>query len=69
MDTKTRPSRAANHTRKPAAKAKKSDGSLRALLLGIAERGKLIPPEEQAKISRELREHNFCSGTGPAANA
>ena len=63
------PARGANHTRKTASKTKKSDGSLRALLLGIAERGKLIPLEEQAKISREMREHNFCSGSGPVANA
>jgi hypothetical protein len=38
---------------------------LMALIERIAERGKLIPPEVQDELSREMRRSDFCIGSGP----
>ncbi len=42
-----------------------SNSELIALFNGIAERGRNIPPEIQDQISREMRESEFCIGSGP----
>jgi hypothetical protein len=65
MPTKSKPIHTLRVPRKTVRKTHVEDDSLKSLLLRIAERGKLIPPEEQDKISREMREQNYCSGSGP----